>query len=99
MERELLGIWNFILFKVIESLQQYCKISNILLSQEQETEACGKVGNFPKATQLILKGAGIRGEVFPTPMLIPWYYLIMQSPILEDGEERCGRSEIISKPT
>lgn len=27
-------------------------------------------------------------EVFPTPMLIPLYLLIMQSSVLEDGKEK-----------
>lgn len=50
--RKLSGIWNFALFKVIESSQQYYKISNLILLPEEETEACRRMGNFPKLKTL-----------------------------------------------
>lgn len=49
--KELLGICNFMLFKVVESSQQHYKISYLTpISQEEETEACRRLGNFPKVT-------------------------------------------------
>lgn len=36
--------------KVIESSQQYHKISYLTPTSQEETEACRRLGNFPKVT-------------------------------------------------
>lgn len=56
--RELLSIWNFILFKGIETLQQYYKISNVSLIFQEETEACRRCVTFQKPHNLYREELG-----------------------------------------